>query len=879
MAALRPFGLVLASQLLHFASSEPQISFPLNSQLPPAARIDSLFSYVFSEYTFRSDSNITYSLGDHPEWLSLDEDERRLYGIPEDKNVPSGEVVGQTVEIVATDETGSTAMNSTLVVTRRTAPSITKPLSQQIEAFGQYSAPSTLLAYTSTEFSYTFAPNTFSSGSLGASYYATSGDGSPLPAWIKFDDQTLTFSGTTPPLEALVSPPQNFSFQLIASDIVGFSAESLEFSIMVGSHLLTTEQPILELNATRGSKFSYDKLGEGIKLDGKPISSNELNAKTDGIPEWLSFDTKTLKLEGTPKRGDRSTNFTITLSDTFTDKLDIIVMLNVATGLFKSTFEDIEAEPGETIDLDLQDHLRDPQDVNIEVSTSPEQDWLKVDGLVISGLVPKSAKGNFKVSIKASSKSEDMSETEALNVAFLALDGTTTTQTSSSATATSTETDDGAGKGHDEDHKGPGHLPLSAILTATLVPIFSIALILLAIFLLMRRRRRAKETYLNNAYRRNISNPLPDTLIVNGPDPSNPGAREKLPKMGPDGAFITTDTFYDPKKGNAAADRLRRSSSLSSDTSAATTVDLNPPSIAMAAGGARPPSVRNISQPSTSSGDDSGSRRSWVTVEEGRADKSRSNLVGEAITAPARVEHHVHYPGNQTFRSGIDVVIPSLDDLSILPEVMSPGAQAHGQRNFDTLSVASSDVLPASRMASFNLSTVLKRGFSSQPATNNSNTNSVNRNFLHSNHASDARPSTAPADSDDPSRDSVTELKTPGAVVVRTNSMAKRMSGLGNRSSTFTGSFLTDTSYASGENWRVHGSLRRGASVSSRPVPALGVGPSYHELVEDAPFNPARPTTSGGQEAAGESSKSGENWRRDDSALTEGSKGSYSVFL
>ena len=648
---------------------------------------------------------------------------------------------------------------------------------------------------------------------------------------------------------------------------------------MVGIHRLTTEQPILELNATRGSKFSFDKLSDDIKLDDDPVSSKDLGAKVDGIPKWLSFDADTWKLEGTPGKGDRSTNFTISLSDPFSDTLDILVMVNVATGLFKSTFEDIEAEPGQQIDLNLRDHLRDPKDVNIEVTTSPDQDWLEVDGLMISGLVPKSATGNLQVSIKASSKSEDVSETEALNVSFLALDGTTTTQTSTIATATSTSTNDGVGKPKDEDDKGPGHLPTGTILAATLVPIFSIALILLIAFLLMRRRRRAKETYLNNAYRRNISNPLPDTLIVNGPDP----AREKLPKMGPDGAFITTDTFYDPKKGNAVNDRLTRSLSISTRSSA-TTIDLNP-GPAMAAGGARPPSVRNISQPSTSSGEDSGSRRSWVTVEDGAGNKSRSNLVGEAITAPSRVEHHVHYPGNKTFRSGIDVVIPSLDDLSILPEVMSPGVESHGQRNFDTLSVASSDVLPASRMASFNLSTVLKRGFSSQQQTQ-SNTNSINRNFLHSNHASDHRPSTAPADSDDPSRDSVTELKTPGAVVMRTNSMAKRMSGLGNRSSTFTGSFLTDTSYASGENWRVHGSIRRGASVSSRPVPALGVGPSYHELVEEAPFHPARPPTSGGQEEHAENNnnnntntKADENWRRDDSALTGGSKGSYTVFL
>jgi axial budding pattern protein 2 len=858
MAAMRPFGFVLASQIISLASCEPQISFPLNSQLPPAARVDELFSYVFSQYTFRSDtsSNLTYSLGEHPNWLSLDGDERRLYGIPEDKDVASGEVVGQMVEIVATDDTGSATMNSTLVVSRRKAPVVKIPLSEQIENFGNYSAPSSLLVYPSTMFAYTFNKDTFDS-SNGVSYYATSGDSSPLPAWVTFDETTLTFSGTTPPFETLVQPPQNFSFQLVASDIVGFSAESIAFSIVVGSHRLTTENPIISLNATRGSKFTYDKIGEEIRLDDERVTSQDLKATVQGMPKWMSFDENSWRLSGTPGKGDRSTNFTISFSDPFADTLDILAMVNVATGLFKSTFDDIEAEPGEEIELDLESHIRNPDDVEIDVTTSPNQDWLKVDGLKISGRVPKSATGDLKISIKAQSKSSDLSETEGLKVSFLALDKTATSTETAVATSTTTVSEAKNTADDGDDDEGPGHLPIGTILLATLIPIITIGLILLALACILRRRRKAKETYLNSTYRHKISKPVLETLVVNGSDQSTAA---KFEKVGPNGALVTTTTVYDPKKflGHHPA----RSSSMLSGSSG--TVDVNP-SLMMAAGAAMPPSIRTLSEPTTP-GEDSTSRRSWVTVEDGRGEKSGALARQSVTTVPDSVDQQLRYPSDKTFRSGLDVTIPSLDDLSMLPDIMSPmGESSRHQhpRNFDTLSMASSDVLPSSAISSpFNLGTVIKRGLSTTQPIPYYNEN---------------RPSTAPADADDPSRDSVAELKTPGAVLTRGSSLMRRASGLGNRSSTHTGSFLTETSFGSSENWRVVGSGRYGAHDAPPTIPG---SPSYHDIVQNAPFNPSRPGTSRGEEdrAAGPSA-AGPNWKRDDSVLTGGSKGSYTVFL
>lgn len=866
MAAMRSFGFVLASQLFSLASSEPQVSFPLNSQLPPAARIDELFSYVFSEYTFRSDtsSNITYTLGDHPSWLSLDGDERRLYGIPENKDVDSGEVVGQIVEIVATDDTGSATMNSTLVVSRRKAPVVKTPLSEQIEGFGNYSAPSSLLVYPSTTFRYKFAQDTFDS-SNGVNYYATSGDSSPLPAWITFDPSTLTFVGTTPPFETLVQPPQNFSFQLVASDIVGFSAEAIPFSIVVGSHRLTTEEPIITFNATRGSKFTYDKIGDSIRLDDERVNSEDLTATTQGMPKWMTFDKTNWRFEGTPGKGDRSVNFTVSFSDPFADTLDILAMVNVATGLFKSTFDDIEAEPGEEIDLDLKSHLRNPDDVELDVTTSPKDDWLKVNGLSISGRVPKSAKGDMKITIKAKSKSSDLSETEDFKISFLELDGTATSTTEVVSTSTKTSEAENTADGDDDD-EGPGHLPLGTILLATLIPIITIGLILLALICLRRRRRRAKETYLNSTYRHKISKPVLETLVHTGSDQIEAA---KFEKVGPKGALVETTTHYNPKN-NLGAHPAHSSSTLSRSSG---TVDMSP-HMMMAAGAAMPPSIRTLSEPSTPEGESS-SRRSWITVEDGRGERSVGLAARQSVTTvPDSIDHQLRYPSDKTFRSGLDVAIPSLDDLSILPEIMTPfGDSPHHYypRTLDALSMASSDVLPSSAISSpFNLGTVIRRGLSTH-----------NRNTFYN--SSEDRPSTAPADSEDPSRDSVSELKTPGAAVTRQSSLMRRAEGLGNRSSTHTGSFFTESSFGSSENWRVVSSARYGpAGAAGGGQPTIPGSPSYQEIVQDAPYNPSRPGTSRGEETTagqGTTGDAGPNWTRDDSALTTESKGSYIAFL
>ena len=128
----------------------PTIAFPLNSQVPPVARVSEPFSYSFSDSTFSSDLPLTYTLSNAPSWLSLESDTRTLSGIPSTNDVGSDAITGINIGLTASDQTGSITLNATLVVSTNAAPIINIPLSAQLANFGKSSMCPRLWALTVT---------------------------------------------------------------------------------------------------------------------------------------------------------------------------------------------------------------------------------------------------------------------------------------------------------------------------------------------------------------------------------------------------------------------------------------------------------------------------------------------------------------------------------------------------------------------------------------------------------------------------------------------------------------------------------------------------------------------------------------------------------
>jgi len=356
--------------------------------------------------------------------------------------VAPGRVVGVPVGVVASDTAGSTLLSATLVVSRDPSPTIQKPLSQQIAGFGPFSAPSSILSYPDRDFSFRFAADTFSEP--GLNYYAVAGDNSPVPAWISFDPGSLSFSGRTPPLSSLVEPPETFAFQLVASDVTGFSATSLAFAIVVGNHELTVDDTELVLNATIGTPLSYTGLRGLVRVDGMPADGGAVpSASAQDIPSWLSLDENSWEISGSPPSDAKNTSFSVVFADATSDRANVTIQLHVSSGLFRDSLPDIEVRRGEHFVFDLKPHLWKPSYVKATEEIHPEEAWVHFDAssLTWSGDVPSSLKEpSFTISIRATSEGAGIGEnrTVVVHVGAAASSSSSIVASSSAALPTAT---------------------------------------------------------------------------------------------------------------------------------------------------------------------------------------------------------------------------------------------------------------------------------------------------------------------------------------------------------------------------------------------------------------------------------------------------------
>lgn len=418
----QPFLAILVAILLLPSLTTPVAStpisyFPFNSQLPPVARVAEPFSFTFSPLTFSSDTRMRYALADgSPAWLSLDSASREISGIPDDALIPPGDtLVGVPIALVASDDTGSTAANATLVVSRGPAPFVRIPLEDQVDRFGPYSPPASILLHPSTEFSFEFDPYTFDVGLTGGrngqtkppdakgqpdasagrpelNYYAVSGDNAPLPSWMGFNAGKLAFSGKTPSSDSLVQPPQRFGFRLVASDVVGFSSAFVDFSIVVGHHELTVDEPIIQLNMTRGERIEYTELPAVFKLDDEPLAIEEVSSTTAvGLPGWLFFDKKSWKVSGTPAEEAQPTNVTIVVVDKFLDTVNVTLEIHFHTNIFTSDLPGLNLSAGDDFSFDLKKFLVAPTETQVTAVIPPDDSWIRFDdsSQLLFGTVPK----------------------------------------------------------------------------------------------------------------------------------------------------------------------------------------------------------------------------------------------------------------------------------------------------------------------------------------------------------------------------------------------------------------------------------------------------------------------------------------------------------
>ena len=375
---------------LRYAASSPQLAFPINSQVPPVAYTDQPYSFSFSPSTFQSpDSSLSYSINNGPAWLSLDSDTRTLQGTP-----TAADVGAPQFQLTATDDDGSASSSVTLVVLQNADITPGQPILQYLEAAGVISAPDTLVLKSLVAFEIAFSPAVFSGLSPNTAYYATSSNSSPLPPWIQFESQDLTFSGTTPPLVSPRASQQTYGIRLSASNAIGFSEAAISFQIAISYHTFAFASVEQDVNLTAGQDLSIPSILTDLQLDGAQISSTQLASVNSNAPAWLVLNATDISFSGTPPSDFRAVNVSVRAIDTFGDVANMtLVLQSQTTDATSSRLQTLKATAiaGQQFSYELNASVFGGSK-HISVDFGNTSEWLSFssENLTFYGTVPKS---------------------------------------------------------------------------------------------------------------------------------------------------------------------------------------------------------------------------------------------------------------------------------------------------------------------------------------------------------------------------------------------------------------------------------------------------------------------------------------------------------
>ncbi|TAQ90172.1 hypothetical protein B7494_g1476 [Chlorociboria aeruginascens] len=545
------------------ADAIPTIAFPLNSQVPPVARIGEPFSYSFSHSTFSSSFPLTYTLSDAPTWLSLENNTRILSGTPSAEDVDANTIYGFDFGLTASDQSGSTTLNATLVVSKNPAPIIKVPSTTQLESFGVFSAPSTLLYHPSTPFKLQFDAETFS-GTSNLTYYAVTSDNTPLPSWVVFDPKTLSFSGQTPDYLSLIQPPQTFGVQLIASDVEGFGGISIKFNIEVGVHVLGFLKSNLIINATSGVEINFDGLAGSLELDGVVANPSSLSSVIAQAPSWLAFNNSSFALSGIPPTDASSYNVTIQASDIYGDVANTTVLVDISAAIFTGSIQGFNATIGTTFSQDLSSFVRNGSDIDMTAEFSPATPWLVFNAktFVLSGQVPSNIDPtNILITLNATSKTLEITNYESFQVHVLSKSAQTTSLTSKASAATTSETQQSSSSASDSKHGLRKN-----VIIAILIPIVLTFLAVLFCFLYYLNRRHNAKKSSDDSIKSEISAPLGNTTNVDTFRPTQTIRPIPALELDTSGFSETTDGSATTPQKKAAVRNIPRKSLRRSQT-------------------------------------------------------------------------------------------------------------------------------------------------------------------------------------------------------------------------------------------------------------------------------------------------------------------------
>lgn len=372
--ALLAAQIVLWSVLtqLPTASADVSVNVELADQLPPLAHVKQHYDWQFLANTFTSSTGdrLSYSIQGLPEWATFNGEQRRITGDPT-KSKRGDE--SHEVQVTAKDGSNEATSSFKLTTITAPAPSLNVSLKDQLPqaasmGMGNMLPNKVLHMPLGWSFSVGFDGDTFVLPEDDRVYYSTYLEGAkPLPDWLVFNEEEMTYSGIAP----TDAGPNGtmFNIVLIASNRANTGGPTSSFQMFLGGGIITLNDTAAALpvaNVTEGATLQYHIPQELFLLDGFARKRKQFSfALGEGAPSWLSYDPSSQNLTGTAPFDANNKdvqNTTFPLLVTYPNARNMST--NVTLSVYPSPFTQVDlpnvtVQSGKDFKISLEKYLRD----------------------------------------------------------------------------------------------------------------------------------------------------------------------------------------------------------------------------------------------------------------------------------------------------------------------------------------------------------------------------------------------------------------------------------------------------------------------------------------------------------------------------------------
>lgn len=345
------------------AAAPPTLHYPLQAQLPPVARVNHTFTWTLLPDTFLADTAMSYRAQDMPSWLSFDANTLSFFGTPTRDDLGNNYVV---VQANSSDSAQGTTSGFHCLVVNDASPTIGYPVSAQLQAGGgavissAYVQPDgSIRIPPKWSFSLGFLPEMFGDPENQKLYFTAYRAGTvSLPAWMTFDNETVTLNGQSP------SNTNNFEINIFGSDRYGYGDVMQTIRINIGQHSFIQTQGLPSVNATAKQAVQYTVPVSGLLLDGVAVQDTSLvsvQVALGNLSNSLSYDTSSRTVSGQLPADLPSTHpisIPVIYTDTFNDTIRTNFTIRIIPTLFASnTLPNYNITGGTSFTGDLKSYL------------------------------------------------------------------------------------------------------------------------------------------------------------------------------------------------------------------------------------------------------------------------------------------------------------------------------------------------------------------------------------------------------------------------------------------------------------------------------------------------------------------------------------------